>query len=103
MNPLKKKIDKQVILDELSKKKEHLYEKYSITKIGLFGSYCRGEENNKSDIDILIDFNKTPNIFIFMEIEEYLSDLLGKKVDLVTNDALKPVIGNFIRKEVIYI
>jgi predicted nucleotidyltransferase len=64
--------------------------------LGIFGSYARGEENEKSDIDILIDFDLKVNLLQLIEIEQELSELLGIKVDLVTlrsvNASLKPII-----------
>jgi predicted nucleotidyltransferase len=64
--------------------------------LGIFGSYARGEENEKSDIDILIDFDLKVNLLQLIEIEQELSELLGIKVDLVTlrsvNASLKPFI-----------
>jgi uncharacterized protein len=99
----KETFSKEEIIKLISDKKNYLSDKYFVSEIGLFGSYVRGEQHKKSDIDILIDFNKYPNIFTFMELEEYLSDLLKAKVDLVVKDVLKPFIGNIIKKEVVYI
>jgi predicted nucleotidyltransferase len=83
--------------------KEYLKEKYKVKEIGIFGSYVRGEEGKKSDLDILIDFYEKPDLFEFTEIEEYLSNILGIKVDLVMKSALKPYIGKYILKEVVYL
>ena len=71
--------------------------------IGLFGSYARGEQKDKSDVDILVEFSKPIGFFKFMELEEYLSKRLGVKVDLVTPDALKPMIKPQIMREVVYV
>lgn len=77
-----------------------LQEDYNVSYIGLFGSYVRGEETHKSDLDVLVEFSKTPTIFRFVNLENYLSDSLGVKVDLVMKDALKPTIGKYILNEV---
>jgi predicted nucleotidyltransferase len=77
-----------------------LQEDYNVSYIGLFGSYVRGEETHKSDLDVLVEFSKTPTIFKFVNLENYLSDSLGVKVDLVMKDALKPTIGKYILNEV---
>jgi hypothetical protein len=82
--------------------KEELREKYRIKEIGIFGSYVRGEQKRRSDIDILVEFEKPIDFFMFLELEEYLSQLIGIKVDLVSKKALKPFIGKHILKEVIY-
>lgn len=98
-----KNINREEIIEIIRSIKEFLRYKYSITEIGLFGSFVRGEQKINSDIDILVEFSKYPDLFTFIEIEEYLSSLFYRKVDLVVKDSLKPVIGSFIRKEVFYI
>ncbi|WP_094227384.1 nucleotidyltransferase family protein [Methanolobus psychrotolerans] len=77
-----------------------LKEQYNVSYIGLFGSYIRGDHTTESDLDVLVEFSKTPTIFRFVHLENYLSDYLGIKVDLVMKDALKPNIGKYILKEV---
>jgi predicted nucleotidyltransferase len=71
-------------------------QRFSPTLIGVFGSYARGEENEKSDLDILIDFDKKVNLLELIGIEQELTELLGIKVDLATlrsvNSSLKPYI-----------
>jgi predicted nucleotidyltransferase len=75
-----------------------LAQRYGIKSIGVFGSYVRGEA---SDIDLLVEFSETPDIFKFMDLEEDLSAFLGLKVDLVTRPALKGKIGDRILREVV--
>jgi len=89
----------------LKKHGSELKEKYGIKEIGVFGSYVRGEQKKGSDIDILVEFypDTEMDLITFVELEEYLSDLLGIKVDLVMKSALKPRIGKHILKEVVYI
>ncbi len=78
--------------------------KYKTRQIGIFGSYVREEEKErKSDLDILVEFDNGITLLKFIEMENYLSDLLGIKVDLVMKKALKPRIGKNILKEVLYI
>ncbi|MHA1694852.1 MAG: nucleotidyltransferase family protein [Candidatus Helarchaeota archaeon] len=69
----------------------------------MFGSFVRGEQNETSDIDILVEFKKPIGFFKFLRLEEYLSELLGIKVDLVSKKALKPYMGQQILKEVMSI
>ncbi|MCX6999139.1 MAG: nucleotidyltransferase family protein [Candidatus Sumerlaeota bacterium] len=83
--------------------REEIREKYSIRAIGVFGSFVRGEQEESSDIDILVEFEDDVGFFKFLEAEEYLSNILGSKVDLVTKGALKPYIGLHILEEVIMI
>lgn len=91
------------IKEILKQNKKELKNKYKIKKIGVFGSYVRGEEKKRSDIDILVEFAEPVGLFEFMDMEEYLEKLLGVKVDLVSKKALKPRIGQHILKEVVYI
>ncbi|MFN4219328.1 MAG: nucleotidyltransferase family protein [bacterium] len=93
------------IINILRKHKEELKKKYHLKKIGIFGSYVRGEQSSKSDVDILVEFEEDAKIGLleFINMENYLSDLLGVKVDLVERVALKPRIGKHILKEVIFI
>ena len=78
-----------------------LRDKYSVIYLGIFGSYIRGEQTKDSDLDILVQFDKKPGLFKYIELEDYLSDLLGVKVDLVMKSALKPNIGRRILNEVV--
>lgn len=93
------------IKDILGDHKEKLRQKYQVKEIGVFGSYVRGEQKAKSDVDILVEFEDRAKIGLlkFINMENYLSDLLGVKVDLVMKDALKPTIGKHILEEVIYL
>ena len=80
-----------------------LKSQYKVKEIGIFGSYVRGKQKKKSDIDILVEFKETPDLFEFLDLEEYLDGILMTKVDLVTKKALKPHIGKRILEEVIYL
>ena len=80
-----------------------LRKKYLIKSLGLFGSHVRGEQKKRSDVDILVDFEETISLFKFVDLEIELSELLGKKVDLVMKSALKPKIGERILEEVVYL
>jgi len=83
--------------------KKDLEKKYKVKEIGIFGSYVRGEQRKKSDLDVLVEFSETPGLFTFVELEDYISEMLGMKIDLVMKDALKPHIGRHILKEVVYL
>jgi len=85
----------------LEQQKDFLRDKYKVKEIGIFGSYVRGEQKKTSDIDILVEFEKIPSLLKFIELENYLSDTLGVKVDLVEKKGLKPRIGQYILKEVV--
>lgn len=87
----------------LKDKKAFLKEEYGVIEIGLFGSYTKGNQKKTSDIDILVEFEKTIDLLTFVHLKNYLSDLLGVNVDLVTKKALKPKIGERILSETVYI
>ncbi|MBC7361197.1 MAG: nucleotidyltransferase family protein [Candidatus Aminicenantes bacterium] len=91
------------IKERLRELKPLLQEKYKVKEIGIFGSYVKGEQKKKSDLDVLIDFYEVPDLWTFVEIEDFLSKKLKIKVDLVMKSALKPYIGKIILKEVIYL
>ena len=90
------------IKQTISNKKLILAESYKVKDIGIFGSYTRGEQEELSDIDILVEFSE-PIGWEFVDLLEYLEDLLGLKVDLVTPNALRPQIKERILKEVAYV
>jgi predicted nucleotidyltransferase len=92
---------KRIILQH----KAEIKKKFKVKTIGVFGSYVRGEQKRGSDVDILVEFEEDAKIgfFKFLDLEEFLSQKLGVKVDLVTKNALKPYIGKSILQEVIMI
>jgi uncharacterized protein len=89
------------ILEILHQQVPLLAERYSVEKLEVFGSYVRDEQRTDSDLDILVTFKKAPSLLTFIAIENYLSDLLGVKVDLVMKDSLKQKIGEQILREAI--
>ncbi len=95
------------VLDEIIKiirmHRRELEERFYVKTIGVFGSIVRGEAREDSDVDILIEFEKPIGFFKFLELEEYLSNLIGRKVDLVSIKALKPYIGKHILREVVMV
>jgi predicted nucleotidyltransferase len=78
-----------------------LRERYKVRTLGVFGSYVRGEQRRRSDLDVLVEFERAPTFFEFIDLEDHLSELLGVKVDLVMKSALRPAIGRRILAEVI--
>ncbi len=89
------------ILRTLRRNLPELRERYAIKSLGVFGSFVRGEQRKRSDLDILVEFDKAPSFFEFLRLEEHLSRLVGVKVDLVMKSALKPRIGERILAEVV--
>ena len=75
--------------------------RFGVRSLGLFGSYSRGGASGASDVDLLVEFERTPSLYEFGELEDALSDMLGAKVDLVMRSALKPAIGRRVLREVV--
>jgi len=76
---------------------------YQVNKIGLFGSYAREEQNETSDVDLLVEFFTPISFFTLFKLEDYLSDKLGVKVEIVTPRALKELIIPTIMRDIIYV
>jgi len=91
------------IKELIEQNKETLRLQYGVKKIGIFGSFAKGNQKIGSDLDILIEFEKPVGFVRFMRLESKLSELSGMKVELVTKNALKPHIGQNILQEVIYV
>lgn len=97
------KTNKDQIMNIIQKNMSFLHDKYHIKTIGVFGSVARGDDDPKSDIDILVEFSEPISMFRFIDLEEYLEKLIDRKVDLVTKKALKPAISREILAEVSYV
>ena len=98
------RLDLQDILATLRVHLPELQERYGVRTLGLFGSYARGMQKTNSDVDLLVEFDDRPlTLLQIIELEYYLSDLLGVKVDLVEKEALKPAIGQHVLQEVVLV
>ena len=73
--------------------------KYNPSKIALFGSYARGEETPNSDIDVMVNFNKRISLLEWVGIEFELSEMVGKKVELISERAINPKLKPYIEKD----
>lgn len=94
-------INKDEILNKLRDLKPILNEEYSVKEIGVFGSFANNEASDESDIDILVELHK-PIGWDFFTLQMYLEGVFGRKVDLVTKNALKEQIRDSILKQVNY-
>jgi len=88
-----------MIKDELAKEITSFLQSYGARKIAIFGSYARGEGKLSSDIDILVEFSERKSLLEFVGMERQLSELLGVKVDLLTEKSISPYLIDRIRKE----
>lgn len=93
-NNLSKILQKQNLIREFCRK-------YGITFLGVFGSFARNDAKNKSDVDILVTIKKRITAFDFIGLEYKLSEILGKKVDLVERKTVHPMLKEKIENEVI--
>ena len=87
----------------LKEHKGEVVRRYRVSELGIFGSFVRGEQKRRSDIDILVEYEEVPDLFEFINLERYLQRLLRKKIDLVRKEAIRPELKNRILSEVIYI
>jgi len=89
------------VIETLKQHEREIKERYGVRRIGVFGSYVRGEQKETSDIDILVEFDE-PTFDNFMNLSFYLEGLFGKKVDLITTRGMSPYISPVVEKEVVW-
>lgn len=95
--------EKQKVLDILRNFKKYNTQKYGIEKLALFGSYSRGEQNEESDVDVLISL-KSPSLFIYAEIKAALESVLNRNVDIVSaKSRMREGFYKEISKDLIYV
>jgi uncharacterized protein len=95
--------DVSELIESLRRELPVLRQRYRIESLEIFGSYIREEHGPDSDLDLLVTFSEAPSLLKFIEMENYLSDMLGLKIDLVMKDALKPELGKVILSEAVTI
>lgn len=89
----------------LEKHKLLLKDKYGVKTLGIFGSVARGDNKDRSDIDILVEFSERSSalLFDFIDLKDYLRKILKRKVDLVTKKGLKKAIKKSVLQETVYV
>ena len=87
----------------LKENKAILAERFKVKEIGIFGSYVRGEQKEKSDVDILVSFYEPISLLKLVSLENFLSALTGVKVDIVPKEDIRPELKERILGEVIYL
>jgi len=80
-----------------------LQQRYKVKQIGVFGSVARGERRNDSDIDVLVEYEELPDLLEFINLENYLQEILKQKVDLVEKHGVRPELKHRIFEEVVYL
>ena len=86
----------------ISQHRQELEQKFKVKRIAIFGSYVRGQQKEKSDVDILVEFSE-PVGFLFFHLADFLEEILKVKVDLVTPDAIKPNRRKYIMEDLVYV
>lgn len=94
-------MEREKIIQLLKGQKRRL-KKFGVRSISIFGSVARGKARKQSDIDLLVEFEKSVGLFEFARLKLYLEELLGKKVDLVTPEALRKELRENILREAIH-
>ena len=97
---MKNKLNSKTIIEKIKDEKAELKKK-GVKKIGLFGSYAKDKQKKGSDVDFLIEFNEI-SANNFFGVLFFLEKLLGKKIDLVIEEDLKPEL-NYVKKEAKYV
>jgi len=92
----------QEIKSTLNQYKNHLFTKYPIKSLAIFGSYSRNEEKEKSDLDLLVEFNGQIGIR-FIDLADEIETLIGFKVDLISKNGLKEKYYSSIKSDLIYV
>lgn len=96
-------MEKQVVMKRLSSCMEEIRQRFSVRALAIFGSLARDEATDDSDVDVLVVFNGKAGFDLFMDLKFYLEELLARKVDLVTEKALRPQVRRAIEEELIHV
>lgn len=90
-------------IDEIKRKILPILQRYGVTRVGLFGSWVRGEIREDSDIDILVEIEKDISLLDFVGLKLEIEEVLGRKIDLVEYSTIKPLLRERILKEQVII
>jgi predicted nucleotidyltransferase len=96
-------ITKTEIIRIIKLHNKELKEKFKVKEVGLFGSYVREEQKEKSDVDVLVEFDEPVSLLWLVKVENYLSEILDKKVDLIPKRDVRPELKEQILKEAVYL
>lgn len=89
------------VVQSISSVREELRERFSVVRIGVFGSFARGDETPESDVDIVVELAE-PTFDHYMDLKFRLEEVLQRPVDLVMADTLKPRLKPIVEREVVY-
>jgi hypothetical protein len=94
-------MNKELVVRLLKDHMREIRQRFSVERLCLFGSVVRGESVDKSDVDVLVVFRQKATFDRFMDLKFYLEGLLGTRVDLVTDKALRPQVRQAIEGEIV--
>ncbi len=94
---------KEELLPRLSALKEELKKQYPIDRLALFGSFARNTQTETSDVDLLVSFNRDISYFTFINLAEAIEQRLGRAVDLVPEDGMRPRFRQAIKEDLSYV
>ncbi|OPY39000.1 MAG: Nucleotidyltransferase domain protein [Methanoregula sp. PtaU1.Bin051] len=83
--------------------KAAIRDRYNVSRIGIFGSYVRGDTHRTSDVDVLVEFSEPISLIQLVSLENYLTDLIGIKVDVVPREDIRSEIKDSILREAVYV
>ena len=92
---------RQEVIKKLESHRDIIQSRFDVSSISIFGSVARDEASAESDVDLLVTFTRSPGMFQFLRLKEYLESILSCRVDLVTKNALKKQLSDQILKEAI--
>ena len=96
-------LNEEIILKKIKESRSKIHE-YGVLRVGLFGSFARGEQRTDSDIDLLVEFDKHKKTFRnFINFSEYMEKCLGRKVEIATPESMSPYITPYIKDEIKYV
>ncbi|HEY5865261.1 MAG TPA: nucleotidyltransferase family protein [Candidatus Tectomicrobia bacterium] len=96
-------MNRDQVLSELRRHRQEIDQRFAIKRLSVFGSAARDELRDDSDIDVLVEFKSKATFDGYMDLKFYLETLLGRKVDLVTHDAVKPRMRPMIEQEAMHV
>ena len=95
----KSKMSRDDLLELLRSHKEDLKERFGVTEISLFGSFARDEATEDSDIDVIVKFKGSPTFKTYFGAQIYIEDLLGRKVDLATEEEIRKEVLPYVTRD----
>ena len=96
-------LNDEIVLQKIKENEDEI-RRYGVSRVGLFGSFARGEQEEGSDVDLLVEFDKGKKTFRnFIGFSEYIEGILGKKVEVLTPEFVSPYIAPYILQEVKYV